>query len=315
MREYFYTILTTLAGLCGPWLFVVISRGIAAGYFLFLPSRAAVSVRFYRALYPNRTWFYHVLCAWRQFQNFTSVYLDRYLLRDKGAISHTFQGREHLLQALKKGQGGILLMSHMGNWEVGARLLKQSIHDLRLMLYMGRQAKEQIKKMQKADLMDNGIRIVAVDQDSASPLDLIEGISFIQSGGFVSMAGDIVYRSDQRVVKVPFLGHEISLPETPYQLAMVAKVPLFIFIAANPYSRQYHFSVSAPIAVQAADRSRRREAIQHAARTYAAYLENHLRRSPFEWYHFKPFLGEKIMPEDEPAIGGSHMDDPCAGGS
>lgn len=302
MREYFYKILTAFTNFCGSWVFVLISRGIAAGYFFFFPKRTTVSVRFYHALYPNRSWFYHVWCAWRQFQSFTSVYLDRHLLQqDKGTISYTFQGREHLLQALEKGQGGLLLMSHMGNWEVGARLLRQNIPNLQLMLYMGRQAKEQIKKMQKADLMGNGIRIVAVDQGNASPLDLIEGISFVQAGGFVSMAGDIVYRSDQRVVSASFLGHEIELPETPYQLAMVAKVPLFIFIAANPHRRKYHFSVSAPIAVQAADRSQRRDAIRRAAQTYATYLENHLRRSPFEWYHFKSFLGEKIVLEDETA--------------
>lgn len=301
MREFFYKILTTLSNLCGPWLFVLISRGIAAGYFIFLPRRAAVSARFYRALFPQRSWIYHVWCAWRQFQNFTSVYLDRHLLQQKDTISYTFQGREHLLAALEQGHGGILLMSHMGNWEVGARLLRQNIPELRLMLYMGRQAKEQIKQMQKADLMDSGIRVVAVGQADGSPLDLIEGISFLREGGFVSMAGDIVWRADQRAVTARFLGHRIQLPETPYMLAMVARVPLFIFFALHQGDRQYHFSVSPPIWVRAENRGLRQAAIRDAAQAYAGHLESHLRRAPFEWYHFRPFLGPAADSRSEKA--------------
>ncbi len=296
MRKFFYRILTALSDFFGPWLFALISRAIAAGYFLFLPRRSLASARFYRALYPERNRLYHLWCAWRQFQNFTSVFLDRYLLKDKGAISYTFQGREHLLEALAQGRGGILLMSHMGNWEVGARLLRENIPDLRLMLYMGRQAKEQIKKMQKTDLMDSGIRIVAVGQEDGSALDLIEGITFIKKGGFVSMAGDIIWRGDQRAVPVRFLGHRIELPETPYVLAMVARVPLYVFFAFQQGARNYHFSVVPPIWVEAQERSQRSDAIRNAAQLYADHLENHLRRSPFEWYHFRPFLGPKMDP-------------------
>ena len=291
MRELFYKILARLAGCFGPGFFSLIARGIAGGYFLCFPRRSTNSVRFYRVLYPDRRWPFHVRCAWRQFQNFTSVFLDRHLLQTTGNLDYTFEGRHHLLEALEAGTGGILLMSHLGNWEVGARLLRRNIPQLRLMLYVGRRTRDQIEQLQKQDLAASGIRVLAVDQEGGSTFDLVEGVAFMRSGGFVSMAGDLIWRSDQRAVEARFLGHRVRLPEAPYMLAMVAKVPVFVFFASAAGAGGYHFSVSPPIYVEAEDRSQRRAAIGRAAQAYADLMERHLRRTPFEWYHFEPFLG------------------------
>ena len=297
MRERFYAILTALSNLFGAWLFALTARGIAAGYFFLFPRRAAASARFYRILFADRNRLYGWWCAWRQFQNFTTVFLDRYLLHDSGAITFTFQGREHLIQAVGQGRGGILLMSHMGNWEVGARLLRRNIPQLRLMIFMGRRAKEQIERLQKEDLTASGIRIVAADQDGGSPFDLVEAVGFLKTGGFVSMAGDMVWRPDQRVVAARFLGHTVRLPEAPFMLALVAGVPLYVFFASLRGRGQYHFSVSEPMVVAAEARAERQPAVLRAAQTYADLLTGQVRRNPLEWYHFEPFLGPAANPE------------------
>jgi len=295
MREFFYRLLTFLTRFCGTWLFVWISGIIAAGYFVLAPRRTLTSFRFYQALFPDRSRWYHLGCAWKQFQSFTSVFLDRYLLQDSEAIGCTFEGREHLYQALRQGTGGILLMTHIGNWEVGARLLRRSMPDLRLMLYMGRRAGDQIERVQKDDLAASGIHIITADEGAASPLDLVEGIGFIKSGGFVSMAGDVVWHQNQRVVKARFLGHEVLLPEAPFMLALVARAPLHIFFAAGTGPRQYHFSLRPPMSVRAGDRAGRRAAVQQAAQDYLDQIESHLRRVPFQWYHFTQFLRIKTL--------------------
>lgn len=291
MRERFYKFLSTTSRYVGPGFFLLIARGIAGGYFFLFPRRTAASVRFYRALYPGRQLFFYLGCAWCQFQNFTSLFLDRHLLQSGGAMDYTFEGREHLLDALEHNSGGILLMSHLGNWEMGARLLRRDIPRLRLMLYVGQRAKDQIERLQKQDLVTSGVRVVAVDQAGGSTFDLVEGIAFMRSGGMVSMAGDMVWRPDQRAVKVRFIGHWVRLPEAPFMVALAVKMPLYVFFAANQGHQAYHFSISPPIHVTADHRALRRDAIRKAAQTYADRLETQLRRSPYEWYHFGPFLG------------------------
>lgn len=291
MRALFYNLLTLGAKVFGSWVFVVISRGIAAGYFFFCPRRVATGVRFYRALFPDRGRGRHLWCTWKQFQNFTNVFLDRCLLQDGKTFSYRMAGRAPLLQALGQGKGGILLMSHLGNWEVAAHLLRREMPDLRLMLYMGQRAGDEIERLQKRDLKAGGVRIIAVDREGDSPFALVEAVSFLQSGGFVSLAGDVIWRRDQRAVPVPFLGHEIRLPEAPHVLALISGVPLFVFFVSTTGPRTYHFSVSPPMPVRAASRKDRQPAVERSARAYAQLIEGQVRRTPFEWYHFEPFLG------------------------
>lgn len=296
MRELFYKFLSYCAKFFGPGFFLLIARGIAGGYFVLFPRRTMVSARFYRALYPDRGRLYHYWCAWRQFSSFTSVFLDRHLLQSGSEICFTFEGRQHLLKAMEESTGGILLMTHLGNWEVGARLLRQSIPELQLMLYVGQRAKDQIEQLQKRDLVADGIRVLAVDQEGGSAFDLVEGITFLRSGGFVSMAGDMIWRPDQRGVEARFLNHSVKLPEAPHMMALAAGVPLYVFFASSQGRQAYHFSVSPPIYVSAVNRSDRTEAVRRSVQAYADLVEGHLKRSPFEWYHFQPFLGEAVDP-------------------
>jgi predicted LPLAT superfamily acyltransferase len=290
MRNGFYKVIVFLSQKAGLWVFMMSAWCVATGYFFFFPGRVGNSVRTYRALYPDRHRWFHLWCAWRQFHNFTHVYLDRYVLQRSNALTCASEGIRYLEEAVESGQGGILLMSHMGNWEVAAHLIKNKLNNLRLMLYMGIEEKEQIEQLQKAALIESGIRIIAVERDGGSPMDLIEGIKFIQSGGVVSMTGDVVWKRGQRTVPVRFLGREILLPEVPHILALLSGAPLFIFFAFRLGNKRYRFTVSEAIYLKAASRKDRAGVIQYSAQTYASALEKALRQNPLQWYHFRPFL-------------------------
>jgi len=293
MLIFYYKCITILSKTLGLWVFTLSAWIIATGYFLFFPARVKTSIKFYRALYPDRSRFYHLTCAWKQFHNFTDVFIDRFLLEEFDDVSYTSQGWAHLEKALSGESGAILLMSHVGNWEVAAYLLKRRKRDLKILLYMGTKHKEQIEGIQKQSLSQSGIKIIAVDPDSGSPADIIEGIKFIDSGGIVSLTGDVIWRKEQRSVGVSFLGHDAYLPETPHLFALLSGAPLLIFFAFRTGDRKYHFTLSEPIYVQAPARADRTAAIRRSAQKYADILEETVRRNPLQWYHFRPFLGPK----------------------
>lgn len=297
MTALFYNVLTFLSKYLGTWFFALISRGVATGYFLFSAQRRGASVRFYSTLFPKKHHWQHYLCTWKQFLNFTNVYMDRFILREWGDIQYTFDGLAYLQAAQKDKQGAILLMSHMGNWEVAAHLLKKSLPDLRLLLYMGIRHKEEIEKIQKEHVDQDGINIVGVAEDSGSPFDIVDGIRFLREGGFVSMAGDIVWRNMQRTATATMLGCEVKLPEAPYILSLVSGAPLIVFFAFRVVDRQYQFTALPPITVAAPSRADRTAAIQNAAQMYVDHLTNAVKAHPFEWFHFENFLGSKV--EDE----------------
>jgi len=291
MRNIFYRILMVLSKWLGVWFFILISRMVSTGYFLFFPKRRAVSVSFYKALFPGKNGFYHIKCAWKQYHQFTYTFLDRFLYHDFNNITHTREGSEHLDNMKHNGKGGVLLMSHLGNWEIAANFLKQ--YGLRILLYMGKKHKEQIEEMQKDSLIQTGIKIVAVDSEENSPLNVLDAIRHLKSGGIVSLTGDRIWSEKQRNVRVDFLGQQANLPETPYLLALLARVPLYIFFAFRTGRNHYHLIISPPIHLEEASRSAREEIITKTAQQYADTLETVLRQHPYEWYHFEPFLIQK----------------------
>jgi predicted LPLAT superfamily acyltransferase len=290
----FYWILPFLARLFGAWIFDLIARGIAGGYFLVAPRRVIVSVRFYSVLFPQRSRFYHFWCAWKQFQNFTSVYLDRYRLQESGDLYYTYEGWEHIEKALDRKTGGVILMSHLGNWEIAAHLMSRKREQVPLLLFMGQRAEAHIERFQKDDLRRQGIRVVAAEARQGASFDLLEGLRFIQEGGLVSLSGDQLRSVGQRAVGVAMLGHEVRLPETPHLLAMLSGAPLFVFFSRRVGRKRYHLCASEPIYIAKVPRRERTEAIRKSAQAYADLLEAHLRRTPWEWYHFESFLGPKL---------------------
>jgi len=278
----------------GPWVFTLFAWPIATGFFLFSPLKVAVGIRFYRVLFPDRNTLYHIWCTWRQYHNFTHIFMDRFMVMDSEGITHTSEGWEHLKEAVEKEKGAIILMSHMGNWETAAHFLSRKDYGMRLLLYMGIKAKEQIEKMQKESISKRGVRIVAVDPDGGSPFDIIEGIKFLKEGGLVSLTGDRVWSGKERTVAVKFLNHEVYLPAMPHIFALLSKAPLFIFFSFRSGPKSYHLKISEPIYVRASSHADRQEAIERSAQKYANHIQLNLHKHPLQWYHFGSFLGRKL---------------------
>ena len=294
MSGIFYRFLTFISRIFGLWIFDLTAKGIAAGYYLLSPRRVSISVRIYRALFPERNRLYHLWCTWRQFQNFTSVYVDRFLVNETGGITCTHTGWEHIEDAIERNTGGIIVMSHLGNWEIAAHLMTRKWGQIRLILYMGIRAKAEIERIQKNDLAKRGVRIIAVEKGWGTPFDLMEGLRFIKSGGLVSMTGDLVRDPSQRVVPATFLGRDVHLPETPHLLAMLTGAPIFFFFSRRVGKRRYHVNLSEPNTIQKVPRSERSAVLHRSVQKYADLLEMNLRKNPLEWYHFETFLGSRL---------------------
>jgi predicted LPLAT superfamily acyltransferase len=293
VKDLFYRVLMLLARRFGNGVFLLIAWFVATGYFLFFPRRVAVSVRFYRNLFPARSWGYWLGCAWQQYHRFVHVFLDRFRLAEGNDLVSTCEGWEHLVEAVRSGRGAVVLMSHVGSWEIAAQLLRRmgkGEPGMRLLLYLGAKHEEQIEGRQKRSIAKSGIRIVSVPEGGGSAMDILEGLNFLRGGGLVSLTGDRLWGREQRSVAVRFAGSEARIPEIPYRLAVVSGAPLVIFFGYRVGRGRYHLVARPPLHVTPASRAEHAEAIQAAAQRYADDLEATVRAHPGEWFHFEPFL-------------------------
>jgi lauroyl/myristoyl acyltransferase len=296
MKKLTYKIALFLSRKLGVWFFRAFSWVIATGYFFLFPGRVKESLKFYRALFPGRGFVYHLYCAWKQYHNFTDVYIHRFIPWAGDDAEFVREGWEYLERAVADRTGAIIVMSHIGNWELAAQKLNSK--GLPIMLYLGAKHKEQVEKLQKDKLAESGIRIVATDEKEKSPFALLEGINFLREGGIVSMTGDRLW-GEQTSVTVHFLGHEVRLPDTPHLFALMTGAPLMTFFVYERAAGKYDIKVSPGRKVTAATRADRKKAVLESAQAYADDLARFASQHPFEWHHFEPFLGKKINENDK----------------
>ncbi|MBN1474715.1 MAG: lysophospholipid acyltransferase family protein [Syntrophaceae bacterium] len=277
----------------GVWFFRTFSWFIATGYYFLLPWRVAYSYKFYKALIPDKSIFYYLRCAWKQYHNFTNVYIHRFVHLPEDKIEFTKEGWQHLDEAVEKKTGAVIVMSHIGNWELAAQML--SSKGMPIMLYLGAKVKnkEQVEDIHKKKLADRGIKIVTTSEDEKSPFALLEGINFLRDGGIVSMTGDRLW-GNQSFVTVNFLDYEVKLPDTPHLFALMTGAPLMTFFVHEKTFGKYHVRVSKGRKVIALSRAERQKTVAESAQIYADELAQFTREHPFEWHHFEPFLGEEI---------------------
>jgi len=288
MKAFLLKTLSKTSLALGSWVMRFIAWWIATGYFLFQSSRRKASVGLYEVIFPDRAHGYHLTCAWRQFHSLAGTYADRIDAYSNKRLTTSAQGREKLVEVGRKGQGGIILMSHVGNYEVAVGAFQDL--GLRLLLIMGEKEAKQVAREQRETLMARGVRIHVATAQDASPFGGLEALQFMREGGFVSIAGDLVWTDQRSLVPVRFFNRDVGLPSGPHLLALVSGAPLFTLFTFRMERGMHQLILSAPRWVKAASRSERNAAIQVSAQDFASALEGMVRQHPFQWYIFEPFF-------------------------
>jgi predicted LPLAT superfamily acyltransferase len=91
---------------------------------------------------------------------------------------------------------------------------------------------------------------------------------------------------DDRVVKAPFLGGEVSFPMGPWLVASLARVPVVLLTCFKEGPYTYRLMVSDPVDVSVKDRKQRERELAVHVKRFALQLEHWVRRYPYQFYNF-----------------------------
>jgi predicted LPLAT superfamily acyltransferase len=288
MKAFIHETLIRVSLLLGSWPIRFFAWWIATGYFLFRSPRRRSSIRLYQVIFPERSRWYYLYCTWCQFHSYAATFAERIEFDRKKGLTTSTQGREKLLEVARRGKGGVILMSHLGSFEIAAGVFREV--GPKLLLIMGEKEAKQVARDQREAMKARGIHIQVAAAAEDFPFGGVEAIQFVREGGFVSVAGDLVWTEQRSRLPVTLFGHEVGLSPGPHLLALISNAPLFTMFTFRVEKGKYLILMSSPREVKATSRSERSEALQASAQAYANALEEMVRQHPFQWYIFEPFF-------------------------
>ena len=190
------------------------------------------------------------------------------------------EGDQNLDAALARGQGAVVVVGHLGNWDaagawVGARGNK-------LVTVAEVLKPRRMFEFFVAHRARLGMTIFPAERGATAKL-----IEAVKDGAVVAILGDRDLKG--RGPEVEFFGERVSMPAGPASVALRSGVPL---MAAGVYGvtrpdgkRGWHADISEPIELPD---TRGPDAVLELTQEIARRLEQYIAARPEEWHVFQP---------------------------
>jgi predicted LPLAT superfamily acyltransferase len=229
-----------------------------------------------------------LLWSFRHFISFANAIIDK-LAAWSGTLSHAdvqYYGRDELIAEIRKGQGVVLLGSHLGNLEV-CRVIADFDKTIRINVLVHTKHAEKFNQLLNQTSDKTRLNLIQVTEISAATAVLLS--DKIEAGELVIITADRTpVTSQHRVTQVTFLGAEATFPQGPFILAALLKCPLYTVFCLKQQGKYGiyfdHFSdkLMFPKKTQEQD-------MKHVIQRYAEHLQAYCLKEPLQWFNFFDF--------------------------
>lgn len=227
---------------------------------------------------------------WRIVRDFATTILDRVFLLTGGlsALDIRSTGLYLLDAQLAKGEGAILLGSHLGSFET-LRALGRSKPDASIHILMKRQHNSAL--MDQLAALNPDVEAAIIDADK-HPVSVASDINqAIKAGGLVGILGDRAGEAEP-TTQVEFLGAPAWLPTSAFTLAAISRAPIILCFGLYRGGNRYELIFEAFAPTVTLRRGERSAQIQQWAQAYADRLAHHAQQAPSNWFNFHDFWAQ-----------------------
>jgi predicted LPLAT superfamily acyltransferase len=256
--------------------------GIAAYFFTFAPTARRHARAYLRRVLGREP---SAADRFRHVLSFASTIHDRvYLVNERfDLFDITIEGEEWVRDALRAGQGAFLLGSHVGSFEI-IRSVGRRERGLKIAMAMYEDNARMVNKMLAT--------INPAAKPEIIPLGRMDAMLKIQEsldrGTFVGVLGDRTL-GDEPAQEVDFLGAPARFPVGALRAAAIMRRPVIFMIGLYRGGNRYHVAFEALADFSAIEAGQREAEVRRAVERYAALLESHCRRDPYNWFNFFDF--------------------------
>lgn len=221
---------------------------------------------------------------------YKSYYIFGQTLVDKAAISsgfkkrytYDFDGTELITDLLEKGNGGILISAHVGNFEVSEFFFDVVGTDVldKISLVTWDQEHQKIKDYMESVTSESSIKFILIKDDMSHIFEIHKAIS---KGEIVCFTGDR-YIEGTKFLEEDLLGAKAKFPLGPFLLASKLSIPV-LFVYVMKETNKHYQLYARSIQVKRGD-------AKGILKAFTENLEWILSKYPFQWFNYFDFWND-----------------------
>lgn len=226
--------------------------------------------------------------GYRHFASFAGRTLDAFAAWTGGIGADSIASGDTIAldQAKADPRGALFIVAHLGNIEATRALLDERTRKRLVVLVHNRHARNYGRILREfgADAESDTLQVTEIGPETAIALK-----QRVDAGAWIVIAGDRTpVQGRHRASRASFLGAPALFPQGPYILAALLECPVYLLFCLKEGSR-YVLDVERFAARIELPREGREARLESCVGSYAARLEHHAIRDPFQWYNFFDF--------------------------
>ncbi len=285
---WFFKISLRLFGLSGAYGLLYL---VCPYYLIFDRPGFSAGMAYINRRYRDHNFLHKIYYVYKLLINQGKNLIDRYyIISGQGQFEIEDQPDERLEALFNDPQrGGILLLAHVGNWQVImaglGKLIKKPIY-----LLMRPEDNVALKDMLDVDGEQELVKIISPEGYLGGVIELTQAIS---RGHLVSIMGDRTYGADS--VEACFLGEKAHFPYAAFGMAAAIGCPVIVLFSAKVSTKKYRIFYPTVIEPRYSSRHNKRQDIEGWIQKFAKNLEDYVAEYPFQWFVFDDIWTENSI--------------------
>jgi len=177
-------------------------------------------------------------------------------------------------------EGGIVLLSHHGNWAQSFKIFQT--FDVTLHIVMAEAMDSGLQELEKLSEANRRIRIINMHEGMGAVVAIANAL---REKGIVIMMADRILHEDKTVC-VDFLGHPTRFNSGPFEVARINRSLVIGLDIVRLEHNRIKLVFSDILNPGSSDRS---AYVSDVAQQYAHFLEHAVKAYPLQWYNFYDF--------------------------
>jgi KDO2-lipid IV(A) lauroyltransferase len=211
------------------------------------------------------------------FRNFGRYLVELFSFQRVAQADVVVEGREHLTSAYQRQHGALIVTAHMGNWEIGAAMIKRMGFSIAAVALPHEDWR--MDRLFNTQRCRFGVDVIPLGRRAAR-----QSLQCLKEGRFLGILGDRAFSEEG--LPLTLWGHRIRVPRGPAILSMRSHAPIIPSFFLREGMWRFRLCFEPPIwpASQQASSS----SVESLTQAYAAVIERYVKRFPTQWLMFQP---------------------------